>query len=184
MRNASQIITRNVLREIERVDKEVAEDGEEFDLNLLAARMCEYTGWKLDSVKTQLKRFVDDQSSSTWRIDYVEAIARSFGRDVAWFVKPHDPKELKEATPSQVLISALSARLDREEIRRLARIFNQLLDHRPFYDLTLKFADILINSGKSKAETALSAVDIVNDSAAWDVKRRNLRAKKRRDKKS
>lgn len=186
MRSAHEIINRNVLREIERIDAEERENGNTFDLNLLAARMAEFSGWKLDTVKKQLARYLsdaEDDEGSVWRINYLEAAARAVGRDVAWMIRPHEAPNTREATPPQVLVSALAVRLQPTEIRTLTRIFNRLLDHRPFYDLVLRVAELVLD-GKNAAETALSAMDTIRESAAWDARPRNLRGRKISDKKS
>ena len=181
MRNVNEIITRNALHEIDYAAKRALEEGRKFDERVLAARMAEYLELPVDSVQKGLHRYL--RQGNPWRVDYVEALARSIGRDVEWMVRPHSPKDVREATSSQMLVSAVDARLDQAEARALARRLNQILDHRPFFDLVSRVIDVLLDA-KSAESAALDVSDEVRKSAAWSGKIRSLRGKLVSDKKS
>lgn len=181
MRDANEIITRNVHNAIERSIKEAAEDDRILSESDIVGRMAEFIKLSKDATTKGMDRYL--RQGHVWRIDYVEAVARATGHEVAWFLVPHTPKELKEATSAQMLISAVDARLSQDESRTLARKLNQALDHRPFFDLLMRLLDLVID-GKSAKDVALAASDAVRQSAAWDTKIRSLRGKKKTAKKS
>lgn len=181
MRNVNEIITRNAIHEIEYATKRALDEGRLFDERLLAARMAEYLDLPVDSVMKGLHRYL--RKGNPWRVDYIEALARSVGRDVEWMVKPHTPKDVREATSSQMLVSAVDARLDQAEARALARRLNQVLDHRPFFDLVSRVIDTIL-AAKSAESAALGASDEIRKSEAWSGKVRSLRGKLIGDKKS
>ena len=182
VRDLNEIITRNAHRFIEDAKKAAQSEGRDLSTFVIAGRMAETMGRSDKSVDTQLRRHLKGEAK--WRADYIEALAAALGRSASEFVVPQVPeKRVSEATVAQALYNALGQRLSPKESRTLIRRLHRLLDRRPLYDLAMRVVDVLLDQS-SKNDAAIETMRVVERSAAWDVKSKDLRGKRKADNKS
>lgn len=181
MRDVSEIITRNALQAIKEEIHTVYGEGRVIDERGIAARMAEFMGLPTDSVMKGLNRYL--RQGHPWRVDYIEALALATRRTVQWFTELHGPGDVVEASGAAALFRAVDARISNQERRVLAVMLNDIVNHRPLFDLTMKVMRVLLDA-ESAAGASLSALDLIRNSNAWSGNVRDLRGKRIAPKKS
>lgn len=182
MRDLSGIIRRRAKEEIAVADKRehdkhpgVPRDTVLVDDKVIADRMAEYLRLPSASVRKQLARYMKDHE---WRADYLQAFARSVGIDPAEMVWLDRKPDISEAHRAELLLAAVADRLELGEVRKFARLMQQLLDSRERFDLVLELGEAVLEAPNGDA--AYKTVSrIVADTKAFEPKRRDLRRKPR-----
>jgi len=173
LRPLSEIVTRRATSLIESAQASAEREGRKLSERQIAARMAEHMGTNPDSVQKQLRRFLAGES--TWRVDYVEALAQSLGAHVSDLLAAET--DVPEATRGALLVAAVGSRLSAKEARELARLLSMLRDDRPRWALAMKTLGTL-----TEATTPGDLIAGISKSAlasrAWETRARSLRGRR------
>jgi hypothetical protein len=180
MRKLNEIIQRNAKVELDAARKKAQESGLVLTDRLFAERMARFfPKLSLDSVKKGFDRYY--HYGHIWRVDYLEAFAQSLFRDASWMVVPHTAHNVKEATSTQLLWTAIGSRMSTKETHATIAIVHRLMDNPERYKLSREIAEVLLES-RDANEASLKILDLVRASKVWRRKPRDLRGKKKNPK--
>ncbi len=183
MRDLNEVVNRNVKYYIDREISRADRDGYDLTMHTIAGRAAAAMGITQDAAYTQLKRNLDD--GRNWTMNYVQGFASAVGKTPHDFIIArhlNDPG-VSDATVAQCLYTALNHRMDTKTARSLIASLQRQLDFPPLFEFIQALSRSLLDV-HSKVDAYNAVHGLIQKSDVFDSPRRDLRGKKKVDRKS